>query len=108
MGRPERVDVVAVDDYTEPAAEPGFYAIYLKLSHEPGAAWRECFEEQWRRIPTGLKRRVTVVRDRIRIEIRGDDLVQEQVDFVAHLVERANEALAARHPKRMKETSSQN
>lgn len=89
----ERVELVDVDEYTEPAAEPDYYAIYLRLSHEPSAAWRDSFTQQWQRVPTGLKRVVTVVGDRLRLEIHGDDMVQEHIDFVAELVNRANGAL---------------
>ncbi len=99
MPEAERVDIVDIDDYTEPAAEPGYYAIYLRLSHEPSVAWRECFDQEWRRIPTGLKRPATVVRDRVRIEIHGNDMLQEQVDFAAQLVERTNRAFSQTHPK---------
>ena len=81
MTTPERVEIVDVDDYTEPAAEPGYYAIYLRLSHAPGDEWRARFEEEWRRIPTGLKRAAAVVQNRLRIEIHGDDMVQEMVNF---------------------------
>jgi len=91
----ELVQVVDVDDYTEPAAEPGYYAIYLRLSHAPSPRWRARFEEEWRRVPTGFKRPVTVVQDRLRIEIHGDDMVREQVDFAVALVARTNAALAA-------------
>lgn len=102
----ERVEIIDVDDYTEPAAEPGYYAIYLRLSHEPSPAWKACLEREWLRIPTALKRRAAVVRDRLRIEISGDDRVQEQLDFAAHLVERTNRAIAATHPKSMKESAA--
>lgn len=98
MTEPERVQVLEVDDYTEPAAEPGHYAIYLRLSHEPSAAWKECFEREWRRIPTGLKRKATVVQNRVRIEIHGDDMLREQVDFGADLVERTNAVFAKQQP----------
>lgn len=103
MPEAERIDIVDIDDYTEPAAEPGHYAIYLRLSHEPSEAWRECFDREWRRIPTGLKRLATVVRDRVRLEINGNDMVQEQLDFAAQLVERTNHAFSQTHPKQMKE-----
>jgi len=102
---PEQVRVLDVDDYTEPAAEPGYYAIYLRLSHEPGDEWRACFDREWRRFPAGVKRAATVVRDRVRIEIHGDDMVREQVDFGAHLVERTNQALAQSRQKVMKENA---
>lgn len=98
MSKPERVEVIDVDDYTEPAIEPDYYAIYLRLSHEPSAAWQACFEREWRRIPTGLKRNASIVQDRLRIEIHGDDMVREQVDFGANLVERTNEAFAKSDP----------
>lgn len=108
MSEPERVEILDVDDYTEPAAEPGYYAIYLRLSHEPSAEWQACFDQEWRRIPTGLKRVATVVQDRLRIEIHGNDMLREQVDFGAHLVERTNKAFAASHQKEMKENPPQN
>ncbi|HEY8418030.1 MAG TPA: hypothetical protein VIK93_08360 [Limnochordales bacterium] len=95
MEHRELVQVVDLDDYTEPAAEPGYYAIYLRLSRTPSARWRTRFEEEWRRIPTGFKRPVTVVQDRLRLEIHGDDMVREQVDFAVALVARTNAALAA-------------
>lgn len=89
----ERVELVDVDDYTEPAEEPDYYAIYLRLSHEPSALWQTCFMNEWKRVPTGLKRVATVVGDRLRVELHGDDMVQEHLDFVAELVNRANGAL---------------
>ncbi|MBO8141337.1 MAG: hypothetical protein H0Z37_04035 [Firmicutes bacterium] len=94
MAAVERVDVVDIDEYTEPASEPGYYAIYLRLSREPSPRWRELFEREWQSIPTGFKRRAQVVGDRVRIEIHGDDLVREQVNFAAALVERTNAAAA--------------
>lgn len=99
MSEAERVEVIEVDDYTEPAAAPGYYAIYLRLSHEPSAAWQACFQREWQRIPTGLKRAATIVRDRVRLEIHGDDMVREQVDFGADLVERTNAAFARMQSK---------
>lgn len=107
MTTPERVEIVDVDDYTEPAAEPGYYAIYLRLSHAPGDEWRARFEEEWRRIPTGLKRAAAVVQNRLRIEIHGDDMVQEMVNFGAELVERTNRAVAAGRQKVMKENETE-
>lgn len=95
MGQPELIRVVDVDDYLEPAAEPGYYAIYLRLSQEPSLEWQEQLAAEWRRIPTGLKRPVAVVQDRLRLEIHGDDMVREQVDFAVALVSRTNQALAA-------------
>lgn len=92
---PERVTVVDVEDYTEPAARDGYYAIYLRLSHEPSARWRAFFDQEWKRVPTGLKRDATIVTDRVRIEIHGDDMLQEQLDFAGELVHRTNIALAA-------------
>lgn len=89
----EQVEAVAVDDYTEPAAQEGYYAVYVRLSHEPSDEWRRSFVEEWRKVPTGLKRKVTVVGDRLRIEIHGDDVVQEHVDFAVELVNRANGTL---------------
>lgn len=108
MSEPERVEILDVDDYTEPAAEPGYYAIYLRLSHEPSAEWRAQFDQEWRRIPTGLKRVASVVQNRVRIEIHGNDMLREQIDFAVHLVERTNEAVAASHQKDMKENPPQN
>ena len=99
MTEPERVQILDVDDYTEPAAEPGYYAIYLRLSHEPSDEWQACFQHEWQRIPTGLKRVATVVQNRIRIEIHGDDMLREQLDFGVDLVERANAAFAKTHQK---------
>jgi len=90
----EQVTVVDLDDYTEPAADPGFYAIYLRLSHAPSARWQARFVEEWRRVPTGMKRAAAVVHDRIRLEIHGDDLVREQLNFVVELVQRTNAAMA--------------
>ncbi|MFO7265722.1 MAG: hypothetical protein FWJ73_04545 [Limnochordales bacterium] len=104
---PERVDIVDVDDYTEPAAEPGYYAIYLRLSREPSAAWRERFAEEWRRLRAVPKRRMRIVRERLRIEISGDDLVQEQLETAADLVDRTNRSLAASRQKKMKESAGQ-
>lgn len=87
----EPVQPVEIDDYMEPGAEPGFYAIYIKLSRAPDEAWRQCLAEQWRRVPTGLKRAVRIVDDRLRVEIHGDDAVQEQLAFVEELVRRTND-----------------
>lgn len=106
MTQAERVQVLDVDDYTEPAAEPGYYAIYLLLSHEPSAEWQACFAREWQRIPTGLKRMATVVQNRLRIEIHGDDMLREQVEFGAALVARTNDALAKSHQKQRKENPS--
>lgn len=89
----ERVSAVDVDAYTEPAEEEGYYAIYVRLSHEPSAAWQQCFMDEWRRVPTGLKRNISVLDERLRVEIHGDDNLQEQLDFVVELVNRANGAL---------------
>jgi len=94
----ETIELIDVDEYTEPAQEPDYYAIYLRLSAKPSDAWRQCFDDEWRKVPTGLKRVVTVVDDRLRMEIHGDDMVQEQLDFVAELVRRANGALRRNTP----------
>lgn len=94
----ERIELVEVDDYTEPAEQPDYYAIYVRLSARPSPAWRRCFEDEWRKVPTGLKRDVTVGDDRLRVEIHGNDMVQEQLDFIAELVRRANGALRRNTP----------
>lgn len=96
----ETVQLVDVDDYTEAAAEPGWYAVYIKMSREPGSEWQQCFEEEWRKVPTGLKRVVTVIGDRLRVEVHGDDMLQEQLDFVSELVNRANNALKEKSRKK--------
>lgn len=89
----EIVELVDVDDYTEPAEEPGWYAVYVNMSKEPGPEWRRRFEEEWRKAPTGLKRPVTVVGRRLRVEVHGDDMLREQLDFVSELVNRTNVGL---------------
>lgn len=90
---PERIELVEVDEYTEPAETPDHYAIYIRMSRVPDEAWRACFESEWRKVPTGLKRNMTVVDDRLRVEVHGRDVIQEQLDFAAELVRRANGAL---------------
>jgi len=92
----EEIQVVDLDDYTEPAETPGCYAIYLRLSREPSPAWRAQFQAEWQRIPTGFKRPAAVFGDRIRLEIHGDDMVREQLNFALSLVERTNAAMARR------------
>src|SRR5690606_41679509 len=95
---PERVDIVDVDDYTEPAAEPGYYAIYLRLSREPSAAWRERFAEEWRRRRAVPQRRMRMVRARPRTEASGGDWAREQRATAADLAARTNASRAAGPP----------
>lgn len=96
MAEPEHVQVLDVEDCVEPGEEPGYYAIYLRLSRAPSARWRAQLMHEWQRFPAGVKRRATVVDDRLRLEIHGDDKVREQVDFAVALVARTNAAVAGR------------
>lgn len=88
------MQVVDLEDYTEPADTPGWYYIYLRLSRAPSPGWQARFQAEWQRIPTGFKRPAAVVGDRIRLEIHSDDMVREQLDFALSLVARTNAALA--------------
>lgn len=87
------VIVVDVDPRVEPDPTfPGAHGIYLILSREPDPAWQREFDRQWKAAPHGVKRRMTVVEDRIRVTIGGRDHLLEIMAFATELVEKTNRA----------------
>ena len=93
--RRRRVEVrlVDIDPRVEPDNTfPGACGVYLVLSTDPGIQWAREFERQWKMAPHGVKRRMTVVGDRLRITLGPRDHVEEVLSIAADLVEKTNRA----------------
>lgn len=90
----EEIKLVEVDAVIEPDLSfPGAHGIYLVLSREPSMAWQMEFERQWKQAPHGVKRRMTVVGDRIRVTVGERDHLVEVLAVASDLVERTNRAM---------------
>lgn len=89
----DEVTLLDIDPRVEPDPTfPGAHGIYLILSREPDPAWQQEFDRQWKAAPHGLKRRMTVVEDRIRVTVGGRDHLAEIMAFASELVDKTNRA----------------
>lgn len=90
-------DIKLVD--VDPVIEPdltfeGARGIYLVLSREPDMAWQLEFERQWKLAPHGVKRRMTVVGDRLRVTVGERDHLVEIMAVAEELVKKTNASMA--------------
>lgn len=90
------VRLIDTDSVVEPDGTfPGAYGIYLILSRVPDPAWQQEFERQWQLAPHGVKRRMTVIEDRLRITVGPRDHLAELMALAEELVEKTNRATAS-------------
>ena len=86
------VELVDIDPVTEPdPSDEGAYGVYAVLSCAPDVAWQQEFERQWRQIPHGVKRRMTVVGDRLRMTVGKKDHLVEVLGLARELVAKTNQ-----------------
>lgn len=90
------VELVDIDPVTEPdPSDEGAYGVYAVLSCTPDIDWQREFERQWKQIPHGVKRRMTVVGDRLRMTVGRKDHLAEVLGLARELVARTNQARRA-------------
>lgn len=72
---------------------PAALAFYIKLDTTPKHEWTEVFENEWKHGLYSMKRKMTIVGDKLRVVVGGEGEVMGAVDFAKTLIERTNNAI---------------
>jgi len=99
-GKSKPVEITSVDiDTIEKDEEfPDAYAFYIKLSDKPDRLW-ETYFAAWDKALSTMKRKISVVGDKLRLVFTYGDDIQNYVKFARGIVENTNERIKEHNRK---------
>ncbi|MBA7649085.1 hypothetical protein ES703_56879 [subsurface metagenome] len=96
--KPVEITSVDIDTIEKDEEFPDAYAFYIKLSDKPDLLWETYFAE-WDKALSTMKRKISVVGDKLRLVFAYGDDIQNYVKFARGIVENTNERIKEHNRK---------